>query len=98
MQGNFYCIAFYNSSDTVPHYNITNVQQVLNYTRFMANMLRTAFTNTMVLPTLGNVDFWPTNWAPYDTTLFYSQVANEWIDFLNVEALQTFVKGGYYSV
>jgi hypothetical protein len=95
------------TGDSVPHYlDYTSFEHysqdnVTSNVRIVADAIDAAFPNTIVLPTLGNHDVYPSDQLkkPNDGGLDQLQILAEiYGRWLPADALETFKAGGYYSV
>jgi sphingomyelin phosphodiesterase acid-like 3 len=86
------------SGDSAPHVNVSSWEEAFNKTKIVTNLLKQYLPTTRVLPCLGNADFYPTNYAPFQEPFdVYRQVGELWSSWLEPSSLETFSTGGYYS-
>lgn len=90
------------TGDSIPHVDDKDLDPDKVYMLIgnVTDQLRQTFSNTTIYPTLGNHDPYPSNQMPYDTdkSPYYKRILNHsnWDMLLDHEAVQTFLKGGYY--
>lgn len=89
------------SGDHSPHVKgaVLNESVMLNLVQNITNELVKVLPNTLVLPVLGNHDYWPKNQHPAQTNSMYQAYADMWGRWINTpDAQETFRRAGYYAL
>ncbi|KAG8235544.1 hypothetical protein J437_LFUL015081 [Ladona fulva] len=87
-------------SDDIAHVNDEHLStdKVLMVMQNLTDLLRHTFSSQFVFPVLGNHDFYPQNQLPPRRHPTYKKVADMWRHWLPTEAIDSFEKGGYYTI
>lgn len=75
-----------------------STEKVLMVMQNLTDLLRHTFSSQFVFPVLGNHDFYPQNQLPPRRHPTYKRVAEMWRYWLPTEAIDSFEKGGYYTI
>ncbi|XP_020632886.1 acid sphingomyelinase-like phosphodiesterase 3b [Orbicella faveolata] len=88
------------TGDDMPHVpnSELSTEEVIETVKNMTALLSTVFTNTTVYPALGNHDYHPKHLMPPKPNDIYTAVGDLWSRWLPQEAVDTFKKGGFYTV
>ncbi|XP_046392438.1 acid sphingomyelinase-like phosphodiesterase 3b [Ischnura elegans] len=88
------------TGDSIAHVNddYLSSEKVLMVMQNLTDLLRHTFSSQFVFPVLGNHDFYPQNQLPPRRHPMYKKVADMWRHWLPTEAIDSFEKGGYYTI
>ncbi|XP_071455401.1 acid sphingomyelinase-like phosphodiesterase 3b [Hetaerina americana] len=88
------------TGDSIAHVNddYLSTEKVLMVMQNLTDLLRHTFSSQFVFPVLGNHDFYPQNQFPPRRHPTYKRVADMWRHWLPTEAIDSFEKGGYYTI
>lgn len=88
------------TGDDMPH--VPNSQlstnEVIETVKNLTDLLSAVFPNTTVYPALGNHDYHPKHLMPPEPNYIYWAVGNLWSRWLPQDAVNTFKRGGFYTV
>ncbi|XP_071168876.1 acid sphingomyelinase-like phosphodiesterase 3b [Mytilus galloprovincialis] len=64
----------------------------------ITNLLKDVFTTVPVYATFGNHDYFPHNQFPETGNLLYNRSFDRWKSWIGEESMNTFLRGGYYTL
>ncbi|KAM7439728.1 Acid sphingomyelinase-like phosphodiesterase 3b [Porites harrisoni] len=88
------------TGDDMPHVanSELSTEEVIETVQNLTDLLFTVFPKTTVYPALGNHDYHPKHLMPPTPNDIYTAVGKLWSRWLPLDAVNTFERGGYYTV